>query len=112
MAKKRKEDAAAHCGKILTDSLRKLDIAGRWNDTSFIILLPETELSGGIAAARKIRKNIESSKFANKYQLTASIAVAEFAGSLEDSIKNLILLADSIEDRYRGSIMTSKGVCS
>ncbi len=83
---------AEWAGKILNDSFRKLDILGRWGETGFIILLPETNLIGCIKAAKKIKNVFDvASLIYNKktYRIKVNIGIEEFRGSLEDTIRNL-----------------------
>ena len=83
---------ATWAGKILNDSFRKLDILGRWGETGFIILLPETNLSGCFKAAKKIKSIFETTPFIYSKRamvVRLSIGIEEFNGSLEDTIRNL-----------------------
>lgn len=49
--------------KILTGALRTGDILARWGGEEFIILLPDTELSGGRSFAEKMRLRISEATF-------------------------------------------------
>lgn len=83
---------ASWAGKILSDSFRKLDILGRWGETGFIILLPETNLGGCIKAAKKVSTifDVEPLIFNRKsYTIKLSVGLEQFGGSLEDTIRNL-----------------------
>jgi diguanylate cyclase (GGDEF)-like protein len=84
--------AAAWAGKLLSGSFRKLDILGRWGETGFIILLPETTLTSGVKAARKLTGVFAAEPLAyngKAYPVKLNIGVEEFRGSLEDTIRNL-----------------------
>jgi len=53
-----------HIVKICLDTLRRNDFIGRLGGEEFAIILPETTLLGGMAAAEKLRQAIESSPLA------------------------------------------------
>lgn len=48
--------------KILTGALRTGDILARWGGEEFIVLLPDTELSGGRSFAEKMRRRISETE--------------------------------------------------
>ena len=69
--------------------LRKLDLPSRWDEATFLLLLPETRLYGACRAARKIRRLLEQSPFAfrgRRFAVPAVFAAEEFAGSLEGGL--------------------------
>ena len=83
---------ATWAGKILSDSFRNLDILGRWGDTGFIVLLPETNLNACFKAAKKIKAAFEATPLllGNRRQsVKLSVGIEEFNGALEDTIRNL-----------------------
>ncbi len=83
---------AEWAGKILQGSFRVLDILGRWGETGFIVLLPETDLNSCIKAAKKIKGIFETQALVcgrRKYKVKLNIGIEEFRGSLEDTIRNL-----------------------
>jgi len=47
--------------RIIRSSIREIDLAGRYGGEEFIIIAPETSLSGAIKLAERIRYNIENS---------------------------------------------------
>lgn len=78
---------------LLICNLRKPDIIGIWGETSFIILLPETDLSGSIETALKVRRLIESEEFSysnKRYHINLSFGIAVFNRSLELTIEKLL----------------------
>ncbi len=84
--------AASWAGKILSGNFRQLDILGRWGEMGYIILLPETNLSGCFKAAKKIKNIFEVTPFIynkRQQQVRISIGIEEFNGSLDDTIRNL-----------------------
>ncbi len=79
-------------GKILKDSFRKLDLIGRWEETRFIVLMPETDLAGSIKAALKIKGHFDKEKLlfhGEKYKAIINIGVDECTDSLESTIERL-----------------------
>jgi diguanylate cyclase (GGDEF)-like protein/PAS domain S-box-containing protein len=81
----------------LRDSIRALDLTGRYGGEEFIVILPETPLEGAIVVAEKMLEGIRQLKLQvnlSTIQLTASIGAA--AASIEDKdIDSLIHRADS-----------------
>lgn len=82
----------ASIGDILKNSLRKLDLIGRWDEMKFIILMPETGLIDGIKAALKMKKVFYAKKFLfnnRVHKLNLHIGVDEYRGSLESTVEFL-----------------------
>lgn len=80
---------------ILKTSIRSQDHVGRWGGEEFLIILPETNLTGGLTVIEKIRKNIEdhSHKYKGRnYQITSSFGISEYRG--EKDIHMVIKEAD------------------
>ncbi|SHH66887.1 diguanylate cyclase (GGDEF) domain-containing protein [Sporobacter termitidis DSM 10068] len=79
-------------GRLLGDSFKELDLLGRWGETGFIVLLPETNLSGCLNAAQSITEIFSKEAFVhNKKTYTAklNIGVEEFRGSMEETLRKL-----------------------
>jgi diguanylate cyclase (GGDEF)-like protein/PAS domain S-box-containing protein len=67
---------------VCRKKLRDIDSFGRMGGDEFIILLPETELKGGVNVAERLRKIVEKTKTAarkNKISVTASFGVTELS---------------------------------
>ena len=66
----------------LAESIREIDLAGRWGGEEFAVMLPGTDLEGGAALAERIRANLrERSIVAPDGELvtiTASFGVAAY----------------------------------
>ena len=62
--------------KVLQDSIRKIDVVARWGGEEFVLLIPNTEVDLAPAIANKLRKLIESSKFKDISDVTASFGIA------------------------------------
>ena len=78
--------------KILSQTSRKTDINFRWGGEEFLILLPDTELEGGIIVGEKIREKIEAFEFEYEGEqlcVTISLGVSEYEEEqfMEDCLK-------------------------
>lgn len=78
--------------KGLKESLRKQDIIARWGGEEFLILLPETDLRGGITLAEKFRSRVEKELFRHKQhdiRMTMSFGVSAYeeTGDIDTCIK-------------------------
>lgn len=47
-------------GRVCTESLRRVDVVGRYTGNNFVILLPETELNGARDVAERLRSKVDS----------------------------------------------------
>lgn len=104
---------AEWAGKILSDSFRKLDILGRWGETGFIVLLPETNQYSCLKAARKIKRIFDMTPLVylkKEYRFKLSIGIDEFRGSLEDTIRNLNNYLDIAAKAKGSAIVYDKGM--
>lgn len=74
--------ALKNLGELLRKNLRAVDIAARCGGEEFLIILPETGLSGAEAAAEKLRKLVEcggcSDGLPEGHKLTISLGIAEY----------------------------------
>jgi diguanylate cyclase (GGDEF)-like protein len=82
--------------KIALDNVREQDITTRWGGEEFFILLPQTNLSGAIIVANKIRTSTENHIFTEKsIKITVSFGVAEFCIESDDE-KTIISKVDKL----------------
>ena len=80
---------------IIKSTIRNSDVCGRFGGEEFIIVLPNTKLSGAMKLAERIRENIQNHKFTFKNQeipITVSIGIT--SESKNDSLFSLIERAD------------------
>lgn len=76
----------AAIGKQISDSLRDIDLAGRYEGEEFMVILPQTQLKAAWTTAERIRKKIEETTFDGvKHTVTISGGVAQFEN--EESLK-------------------------
>lgn len=64
--------------KTVLGQLKEGDSFGRYGGEEFLILLPDTNIYGGVALAERVRRVIESLEWKEKTITTASFGVAEF----------------------------------
>ncbi len=70
----------ASFGAIIKKYARKEDIVSRYGGEEFIVILPETDVAGGVMFANKIREAVENSKFLYKetiIKVTVSAGVSQ-----------------------------------
>ena len=78
---------------LLKESTRTVDCVARYGGEEFAVLLPETEMSGALEVAERIRTKVERAEFPNR-QVTLSIGVAEFPRDAETT-NEIIVVADA-----------------
>jgi diguanylate cyclase (GGDEF)-like protein len=76
---------------IIKNSIRTVDIVGRYGGEEFVVILPGTKEEGTIAVAERIRKSIEMYPFPHR-KVTASLGIALAKNS--DSVDSLLERAD------------------
>ncbi|CCK82248.1 sensor domain-containing diguanylate cyclase [Desulfobacula toluolica] len=75
--------------QLMKNTLRSTDIVGRWGGEEFLVMCPETDLSGTKALAVKLCSTIENYQFTVGETITISAGLCEFDDnkSIEDMIK-------------------------
>lgn len=87
--------------EIITETIRKQDYLCRWGGEEMLILMPESGGKEALAAAERIRKDIESAVFrynSKVINVTITLGIAVFSG--EGTIEKLIDNADKA--MYKG----------
>ena len=82
---------------IFSDCIREVDYAARYGGEEFLILLPGTDLEGGVKVAERIRSRLADTKpddEKKKVGITLSIGVAEFPRH-GDTAQTIIAAADA-----------------
>lgn len=70
---------------LLRTTLRSQDLVARWGGEEFLIVLPETELTGGMIAMEKLRSRVSARAMEcadSRLELSITAGVAELDGSL------------------------------
>ncbi len=83
-------------GGCILNSVKQNDIAFRYGGEEFVILLPATDIKGGLFVAERVRKAVEDSVFDSddcKIRLTVSIGVSNCPENAV-TIHDLIISAD------------------
>jgi diguanylate cyclase (GGDEF)-like protein len=79
--------------------LRAYDLIGRWNDQGFMVILPQTSISGAKIVAERIQKNIKNVPMIvageAPFKLCASMGLSKFDQSDNNSVEELLSLAKS-----------------
>lgn len=81
-------------GSIIGDSLRDVDVAGRFGGDEFIILLPETPQEEAVKVAERLRERIRDTRISDR-TASASIGIATALAPGDSlSLENLLQQAD------------------
>ncbi len=90
-------DVLRAIGDLLRASSRDVDVAARLGGEEFAMLLPQTDLEGGAAAAERLREGLARLSLptpdGRRLQVTASFGVASYPPT--DSVDHLLRLADA-----------------
>jgi diguanylate cyclase (GGDEF)-like protein len=82
---------------ILKNSVRDIDVVGRYGGEEFIVMLPETQKENALVLADRLRKKVEEhvavDQHGKEYKVTISMGVASFTG--KETMEELIKLADT-----------------
>jgi diguanylate cyclase (GGDEF)-like protein len=79
--------------EVIRASVRETDLLGRWGGEEFVIILPETEIGGGLSLAEKMRARLESADLGDIGAVTASFGVTPFAHG--DDIETIMARVDA-----------------
>ena len=95
------DDVLRHVAGLLMSSVRAVDSLGRYGGEEFLLVMPETELDGGLASAENVRRIVgrtpmivETSGGEVPIKVTISIGVAGNAGLRSLDIDELLREAD------------------
>lgn len=83
--------------RALQDTVREIDLAGRWGGEEFVVGLPGTDLAGGVRLAERVRASLAERTIeapnGEPLRVTASFGVAEFDG--RGGLSELLAAADA-----------------
>ncbi len=74
--------------EVLSRTVRKIDLVGKWCGQDFMIICPDTPLQGAKRLAEKIRREVSACQYPVPGNFSASFGVAEFR--LGSSISELV----------------------
>lgn len=83
-------------GKVLVESLRKIDVSARYGGDEFAVILPNTNKRGSMIVAQKIKNSIKNMPFRFKgeeCEITLSIGIATYPENAPDN-ETLVEKAD------------------
>lgn len=76
--------------RVTKDSIRQIDLIGRYGGEEFLIVMTETDNSQAVLAGERIRKSIEDNPikvYDEEMKVTVSIGIATFPDDAKDSAK-------------------------
>lgn len=83
--------------QIFTNTLRTMDVAGRYGGEEFLVILGQTDIRNAMSTAERIRRAIDNHTFSYQnieLHITISVGVTAIGG-LEETDNNLIARADN-----------------
>jgi diguanylate cyclase (GGDEF)-like protein len=91
--------------RALQDTVREIDLAGRWGGEEFVVGLPGTDLAGGVRLAERVRAALAERTIqvpnGVRLHVTASFGVATFDG--RGGLRELMAAADAALYRAKGA---------
>ena len=88
------DDILYNLTKVVKDSLRDIDIVGRYGGEEFLVIMPSTILSDAIDVAQRVCETVSNHKFSQIKQLTISIGLVELGK--DESMDMLFTRADKL----------------
>jgi len=74
-------------GKLLIESMREIDIAGRIGNDEFLLILPNVSLKDALVGLERLRVQIETQAFTDDYlRLTISGGIIEYTGENSEAL--------------------------
>ncbi len=97
------EKALSQVALKIWASVRAYDLIGRWGETGFMLVLPETSLAGASVVADRIRKNVNGVPFhlpdMSQVQLSASMGFVQNGQQESPPMGDLIIAAENALSR-------------
>ena len=90
------DDVLKNVAEALTNSVRKVDIIGRYGGDEFVILLPEIDIQGGQIVAERLRERVRATILKTpiiRVSVTISLGIAGITDEMSD-LKSLLESAD------------------
>ena len=107
------DKAIASIGSVLLKNARETDIPARFGGEEFALVMPDTDVEGGIEAAERIRKMIAAKKIEGIGTITASIGVATYlkhANTIEDLVKLVDQAMYSAKENGRNRVEVARTI--
>jgi len=105
------DDVLRHVAALLRSTVRAVDSLGRYGGEEFLLVMPETDMDGGLASAENLRRVVgrtplvfETAAGASEIRVTISIGVAGHPGQRSLDVDRLLREADGAlyEAKERG----------
>ncbi len=87
------DEVLVEFARLISATIRKTDILGRWGGEEFLVICPATDLSGAMTLAEVLRRRINGHDFPGVGTMTASMGVAEYTDE-EHTCRDLIQQVD------------------
>ena len=92
------DEALRHVAAVLRASVRNVDTLGRYGGEEFLLVMPETDVDGGLASAEHLRRVLAGTDLqlaGQQTSLTISAGIAGGAGATSLEIDELLREADA-----------------
>jgi diguanylate cyclase (GGDEF)-like protein len=91
---------------VLRNTLRNTEFIARYGGDEFVVLMPSTNLQGGVAAANRVLQAVRETHFldtvgASRFRITLSIGVAAYPNSTQNPVDLLEKADDALETAKR-----------
>ena len=93
--------ALKEVGRLITDSIRKSDLAARCQGGDFAILLPETSHIGATVQAKRFQKTVLKNPTLHKLGVTVMVGVSSMEETEVESPIDLIHSAEVVLERVK-----------
>lgn len=91
------DDVLVETAEILKNTVRKIDVLGRWGGEEFLIVCPQTSLEGAEVLALKINAAIEAHVYKTyPKSVTMSLGVASFLDKVTQKPEDIVANADKV----------------
>jgi hypothetical protein len=89
------DDQLCQCAEVISDRLRTSDTACQWDQSTFMILLPNTTEASANKLANEIREALEHFDFGQNFRLTVNIATVQHESG-EDPMSTVSALENKL----------------
>jgi diguanylate cyclase (GGDEF)-like protein len=91
---------------VLRNTLRNTELIARYGGDEFVVLMPSTNLQGGIAAANRVLQAVRETQFLDtvgtpRFSITLSIGVAAYPDSTQNPVELLEKADEALETAKR-----------
>lgn len=99
-------------GSTIRETIRQIDLVGRYGGEEFVLVLAETDRAGGMLAAERIRQKIQAKKirvYDEYVEVTISAGLAVFPGDAKEA---QALIENADEALYKAKESGRNRVCA